>query len=60
MGGLEKTYICMSSLELDIGQLTIIYLDTKCLSTVQFLNLQKEKKIKTIKRIIRGKEVKIP
>ena len=54
MGGLEKTYICMSSLELDIGQLTIIYFDTKCLSTVQFLNLQKVKKIKTIKRIIRG------
>ena len=54
MGGLEKTYICMSSLKLDIVQLTIIYFDTKCLSTVQFLNLQKEKKIKTIKRIIRG------
>ena len=54
MGGLEKTYICMSSLELDIGQWTIIYFVTKCLSTVQFLNLQKVKKIKTIKRIIRG------
>ena len=25
MGGLEKTYICMSSLELEIGQWTIIY-----------------------------------
>ena len=54
MGGLEKTYICMSSLELDIGQWTIIYLDTKCLPTVQFLNLQKVQKIKTFKRIIRG------
>ena len=32
---LKKTYICMSSLKLDIGQWTIIYFDTKCLSTVQ-------------------------